>query len=382
MKKSIVKSIMGILLVMGFLAGCSSAPASAPAVSAMDLTGVTSYYVRANGNDRNSGISEDAPFQTLERAVQAASTTAVKKITVIGTLTGYTKIENTDPTPLLTRKVMYGNMTVLSDSVLGTAEVVGSYDDPDPEEILITGKPGATGAERAVLRYAEGAECILLVTRSTVRLEHIEISGSSSGYTIGVTYGAVTLAEGAVATNNTRSATVMALRGIIIMRDNASVSGNEGTHNVGVYLANGSVLVMRDEASITNNKSANNGGGLAMEGSSAYLLGNAKISGNSAGNAGGGIITFPDEKNGYIPQITMQENAGVKGNSAKIGGGILLNEGTLTMNDTSQITDNTASDTGGGLFGVGETVNVNRERSAVLSGNTAPEFPDSNFDFD
>ena len=35
----------------------------------VDLTGVTSYYVRADGSDRNAGISEDAPFKTLQRAV-------------------------------------------------------------------------------------------------------------------------------------------------------------------------------------------------------------------------------------------------------------------------------------------------------------------------
>jgi hypothetical protein len=86
--------MLAMALVCGFvLAGCASGPKAA----APDLTGVTSYYVRADGNDKNAGISGDAPFKTLQRTLEAAAKTPVKKVTVIGTLAGNTTIQAADP---------------------------------------------------------------------------------------------------------------------------------------------------------------------------------------------------------------------------------------------------------------------------------------------
>jgi ABC-type glycerol-3-phosphate transport system substrate-binding protein len=75
-----------IALVLGFALLLFAACGSAPSSKTSDLTGVTSYYVRADGNDKNTGTSEDSPFKTLTKALEAAEKTSVKKITVIGTL--------------------------------------------------------------------------------------------------------------------------------------------------------------------------------------------------------------------------------------------------------------------------------------------------------
>jgi TusA-related sulfurtransferase len=48
------------------------------------LTAQTNYYVRADGNDSNSGLSETVPFKTLKTALEKASSGSV--ITVTGTL--------------------------------------------------------------------------------------------------------------------------------------------------------------------------------------------------------------------------------------------------------------------------------------------------------
>jgi hypothetical protein len=40
-----------------------------------------SYYVSANGNDKNDGRSEDAPFKTFAKAVDAALKGTVKTVT-------------------------------------------------------------------------------------------------------------------------------------------------------------------------------------------------------------------------------------------------------------------------------------------------------------
>jgi hypothetical protein len=94
------------------------------------------------------------------------------------------------------------------------------------------------------------------------------------------------LAHGTKITKN--SGGIAAIKGVVIMRDDAEVSHNEGNDNVGVYLENGSVLVMFDKAQITGNKAkSGNGGGVALSGSSLLMNDNSSISGNSAGNPGG-----------------------------------------------------------------------------------------------
>jgi hypothetical protein len=388
MKKNSFRGTIGMAavaaLVFGLLvAGCGSSPKAA----APDLTGVSSYYVRADGDDKNAGTSEDAPFKTLQRAVDAAAKTSVKKITVIGTIAGNTTIENADPTIKKIIKVMDGtggqDIADLLANQTGVATVQGSLDEPDPEEILITGKPDATGAERAVLvPPANNQDLILGVVASTVRLEHIELSGLNDSTALFVG-GTVTLAQGAKITKNiSESHTgIYARNGLVIMRDNAEISDNEGSDNVGVYLSQGSVMAMFDNALIAGNKATNNGGGVAMEGSTLIMRGNSAISGNSAGNGGGGIITFPDTKNGYISQITMEDNAVVSGNTAKLGGGILLQE-KLILRDNAKIIENTATERGGGVFGATRAATVNKGENAVIANNTAPNVPDSNFTFE
>jgi hypothetical protein len=111
---------------------------------------------------------------------------------------------------------------------------------------------------------------------------------------------------------------------------------------------------------------------------------NSSISGNSAGNAGGGIITFTETKNEIVSAISMSDNAVIQGNTAKIGGGILLQD-MLTMNDNAQIIENTATDRGGGVWGAGDNVRFSWAKDTVIenrfANNTAPDTPDTNFDF-
>ena len=389
-KNSICSWVTGVLLVTWFvLAGCGSSPAASAPV---DLTGVTSYYVRADGDDKNAGTSEAAPFKTLQRAVDAAANTPVKKITVVGTLVGYTKIEKADPTVKKLIKIMDAtggqDLAEVLKNQVGVATVEGSLDEPDPDEILITGKPDASGAERAVLASpapANPSDYTLTVIDSTVRLEHIEISGlntTKNGSAVFVA-GTLTLAKGAKVTKNiSRVRGIRAIWGLVIMRDNAEVSHNEGEDSAGVYLERGSVMAMFDKALITGNKAiSGNGGGVALSGSTLLMNDNSSISGNSAGNAGGGIITFTDTENGYISQITMQDNAVISGNTAKMGGGILLQD-KLILQGNAKIIENTATEAGGGVFGATKDAVVTKGENTVIADNQAPEYPDTNFTFE
>ncbi|MDR3356525.1 MAG: right-handed parallel beta-helix repeat-containing protein [Spirochaetaceae bacterium] len=345
------------------LAGCGSAPVVTPDPdTAPDLTDVTSYYVRADGDDKNAGISEDAPFKTLARAAEAAAKTQVKKITVIGTLVGSTTIENADPT--LQPRVKNQKGVVL---------IKGSLDENDPDEILITGKPGATGAERAILTPASQDSQILRISDSSIRLENIEISGlGSNKHAIIVVVGTLTLARGAKITKNAGIG-VSALGGIVIMRDDAEISGNtiKNTAGAGVNLLLGSVMLMFDEALISGNKVENSpGGGVLVYGSSLLMHDNTAISANSADQNGGGIVVTNDTESGFLGQVTMSGNSIVSGNiTSQAGGGIFAEEAAIIMNDNAKIIENTAR-LGGGISSVKNT-NIAMAGSTVVSGNTA-----------
>jgi hypothetical protein len=161
-KNSICSWVTGVLLVTWFvLAGCGSSPAASAPV---DLTGVTSYYVRADGNDTNAGTNEAAPFKTLAKAVEAAAKTSVKKITVIGTLAENTTIKDADSTDKMPQKIIdaTGEQDMAKAMAgLRVATITWSLDERNPDEILITGKSDASGAERAVLTPASKKDPIL-----------------------------------------------------------------------------------------------------------------------------------------------------------------------------------------------------------------------------
>jgi len=380
MKKSALVLVVASLL----FAACGSAPSS----KTPDLTGITSYYVRADGNDSNAGTSEDKPFKTLAKAVEAALSTKVKKITVIGTLGGSTTIKNTVK-PTLSAVVDYpvmemdvGGKKVVSVDMTKPAftQIKGSYDESDPNEILITGKSDASGNERAILTNSKNADNILRIENATVRLENIEVSGfvstNSNSRCIRVWTGVLILGQGAKVTNNKIVGVHAINNGVIIMRDNAEVSNNQSDRgNTGVYLESRSVMVMLDNAVIKENKAIGrgSGGGVAITKATLIMRGNSTISNNSSANFGGGIIVFDGDG-----VVEMYDNATITGNTAISGGGIAL-VGVLRMNNTSKITNNTASEDGGGVFGEGDDARLYKDDTAVLANNKAPKYPDTNF---
>lgn len=370
--KRILTAVLGLSILV-FAACASKKPAEIKSDDKPVLTVVTSYYVSADGNDKNDGISEETPFKTLDKALEMASKSVVKKITVIGTLRGNASTEHLEPA--IPRNI---DKQTENDSI-GTAQFHGDYKDQNPFEILITGKTGANGRERAVLTSA--ARPALAVLCSVIRLENIEVSGCKDG-TVIVAYGDLTLGKGARITGNSSrvGSGVYVHRGTFIMCDDAQVTNNEGVDNVGIYLENGSVGVLLNNAIVADNKAKNNGGGIALSGSTLILKDNAIVTSNSAGNAGGGIITYTDKENGFFSQIIISDNARVEKNSAKTGGGILLQD-KLILQDTARITENTASSEGGGVYGATDNVSVVKGGNVILSNNSAPNVPDINFSF-
>jgi len=259
-------------------------PTPTRAARTVDLTGVAGYYVRADGSDTNTGISEDAPFRTLARAVRAASTTTVKTITVIGTVAGQTAIVNSGK-----------------------------------DEILITGKPDASDSEKALLTTStseRGHYTLEITENSNIRLERITVTTASNGSAIYVE-STLTLGRDAVVFNVKRSdesrpnygGGVLVIFGTLVMRDNAMVVNSIAGAGGGVAVVEGATLIMQDDAIISNN------------------IADAK----SVDRAGGGGIYCADGK------VVLKDNAKVTGNQASLAGGILLRFSEIETTDNLQI---------------------------------------------
>jgi len=344
--------VVCILLLFGVLLGaCGSSPSAKT-----DLTGITSYYVRSDGNDKNAGTSEDKPFGTLAKALEAASKTPVKKITIIGKL-----VENVDTKHL--KPVIFSSRKIGDNTTI-------------PEEILITGKPDASADEKAVLTSKTTETRALEILNEAIRLENIEISGCQcAGAVVSVAGGVLTLAKGTKITNNkgdNGAGVFVAAGSLLIMRDDAEVSYNEGNYNAGLRFFMGSYGILRDNALVSNNKAAHNGGGIGVGDSTLIIKDNATVSNNSAGDVGGGIVIFtPSEKS--ASQVTILNNAGVINNNAgEAGGGIFVNAGgKLSLQDTARLTGNTASKAGGGVARA-ESATVTKGPNVIVADNKAP----------
>ncbi|MDR2701223.1 MAG: right-handed parallel beta-helix repeat-containing protein [Spirochaetaceae bacterium] len=220
-------------------------------------------YVSAGGNDDNNGQTEATAYKSLDMAAIMAALTGAK-IIVIGTLT-------TANATLYER----GNSIIFK---------LVSMDD---QELIITGKPGATGSDRAVLS-GRGADakvgCIVGTAKdSNIRFENIEISGLTDETTAGIYVddgGSVTLGPGAVVRGNGGF-------GITVINGTCVINGGEvrDSGRTGIVVSDKGALTMRSGA-VSGNKLS---GVFVFEGGR-FTMSGGTITGNSNPKAGGGVI--------------------------------------------------------------------------------------------
>jgi hypothetical protein len=343
-----------------------------------------SYYVRANGDDGNDGLSEAAPFKTLKKAVYMAAAGTVKTITVIGPVDGGCTIVNA------------GN-----------------------PEILITGKPGASDTEKALI-LGGGTSIIssqwggshitngISISNSKVRFTHIQIR-NMDGRGLAINEAEVTLGASALITgcnnnndggsspNYNLGAGVGLVSGTLNMTDNAAISGNTASgssHGGGIYV-DGGILNMTDNATISGNTADEGGGVFVLSMCKINMTGNAAISGNIAAN-GGGVYIFMATSHGesiieggkiqgntawgqgggiYVEwDENIIENVTVSGNKAWRGGGVYIGAqaySTVKLTVTGgKITGNEAESAGGGVY-VEKGAAYESVKGASVTGNKA-----------
>ncbi|MDR2485337.1 MAG: hypothetical protein LBD55_08080 [Treponema sp.] len=318
------------LIIGGVLFAIYLSTAPSPLQASGVQSGNAAYYVQALGNDKNNGLSRENPFQTLAKAVDAAKTSRIKRITVIGML-----MEESEQHTALTRD----------------PESVFYIKDSGRAEITIR------GLNRAQLNAAgTGKRVIKIAGKSRIRFEHIAITHGDLGATSLGAGGGVYVAGG----------------GIIILGNGAAVSGNSAAQGGGVFILGSEavpVQLILEGGKIVNNTAAGSlgeaGGGLYIHYGLCRIL-EGEVSGNTASDDnGGGLLVKQSilEISGGSINGNTGGGAYIIGSALKMEGGVIQNNqaaynaggmavvlSTFTMTGGS-ILDNTAGGAGGGVFG-------------------------------
>ena len=170
---------------------------------------------------------------------------------------------------------------------------------------------------------------------------------------------------------------------------NSTISGNTAMRGAGILAMNTNLIL--SNVNITDNTCFGDsdnkvwwqGAGLYIHTCSVSMT-NVKITGNKGAFLGGGVfIQGPaDTKGNAVPEVTMDADTEISGNSAVCGGGIYVGQGlSIVRLNGTKIKDNTAvkntnyeddypeyNGNGGGIANDYETVVLN---NAEISGNTA-----------
>ncbi len=145
------------------------------------------------------------------------------------------------------------------------------------------------------------------------------------------------------------------------------ISNNSSANFGGGIYASDSQLTIESEAQITDNKtttttisSSYGGGGIYVSNCTTMIAG--EVSSNISTNSGGGIYASGNSAN----QLIIEKTAQIHANEAKYGGGIYTSN-TSTIACT--ISNNTASEYGGGIYVYSNTTTI----SGIISSNSATE---------
>lgn len=148
----------------------------------------------------------------------------------------------------------------------------------------------------------------------------------------------------------------------------STVSHNKAKTDGGGIYCRGSVMSFSDpNIDVSYNEAGKNGGGwyITKIGADVRLYG--AVSYNKAGEKGGGVYVtefIRDDDANTERSVTCGE---VSHNSASVGGGVYVGQSAILYCSDGIISNNTASECGGGVANEGETI----QRGSPIKGNTA-----------
>jgi len=152
----------------------------------------------------------------------------------------------------------------------------------------------------------------------------------------------------------------------LILEENLILKGKNSNNASLVQVNSGGTLIMNQSVKISGNTntSYDGVGGVYVGSGGTFTMSGGEISGNTASYGGGGV---------YVDDGTFTMNGGeISGNTARLGGGVYMGDGTFMMNG-GKISGNTAASSsydngGGGVFMRDGTFTMS---GGEISGNTA-----------
>jgi hypothetical protein len=169
-----------------------------------------------------------------------------------------------------------------------------------------------------------------------------------------------------------------------LLIDSSVISGNIASEGGGISTKYSTLSV--DDSTILGNTATGDGeggdgegGGILSALADTVLITDSTLSGNQAPDGGGGAFAA-------FGSSTLLSNSTVSGNSAEGGAGVLAvnydyeDTASKFTARNSTITQNTASEYGGGLIGPGDTPVFST--NSIIAGNTAPDAPNIGGDID
>jgi len=302
------------------------------------------YYVRADGNDRNDGLSEEKPFRSLFKAMVMANTGSIQTITIIGTLD-------------------------VNSEQSSNKERVFIIQGTKNAAILIKGK--SSELDPPVLSAAgSGRRAVLIRGNVLIRFEDIEISGgetSDEGGGMGIGPGSsVTLGPGAVIRNNKAGnvggGVLVAPSSSLFIDGGKIIDNSSEAAGGGVALAGKNSQVVFKSGEISGNH-AQGGGGVAIYQEGRFTLSGGTINDNTADMAGGGVMV-------NLAGVFTMEGGFVRGNrSSGSGGGVALLEKAVFVLQDGEVQGNRAAEHGGGI--AADNTGIISVRGGFISANRA-----------
>jgi hypothetical protein len=313
-----------------------------------------------------------APFPTVDKALEAIRTAYA------GNAWPNKGTSNADPA----RIIVSGTITT-GGRTNGLVEIIDTTRYTTYPPIVLVGKGEETlagtldaGNAKRVL-YIENVD-VTLGENLTLTKGKVDTSGAAYGGGVYVTGGSFTMNGGTIS-NNTNTGYgdaagggVYVTGGSFTMSGTAVISGNTVTTHAtptinndtaaggGVYVTGtGASFTMSGTAVISGNKAiATNtnafGGGVEVRGS--FTMEGGRISGNEAKANAATVTTVTDTDPDPDLSITFGHAS---------GGGVYVQNGTFTMKNNAEISDNEATATAGNAFGGGVQL-TNHDSSETL----------------
>ena len=242
------------------------------------------------------------------------------------------------------------------------------HGDWDAKHVL----PGDRGAERVLLIGARVMLANLKVTGGVAQLGGEALADESGGGILVMKGGALTLSRSVVRGNRAwYEGGGIANHGRLVL-NGSSVTGNSADDGAGNGhgggIANYGTMIMNGSSSVRGNSAGNTGGGIVNYGE-LIMNDSSSVLGNTTQLGGG--ISLSNRHPAHLPDpaVTMNDSSSVRGNEATqegegVGGGFFFNEGTVTLNDSSSVSRNSA-ELGGGLWTSFGTITMNDSSSVT-----------------